>query len=290
MTCINKSVTIIRSNIKRIVKARFSFDIQCVNLSSISRDLSFALSGCGWLIPYHLGAISALRDHGCLPYSSKIAGTSGGAICALIGAADVDPKLALDVLINLSQNYKFKTNIDQGLKTVIKDLLPDDAVSRCNNRLFVTVTRAWPSPITKPTIISTFESNDDLLEVVTASCFIPLYSSRSQVFSQLRRGMYLDGGLFAFIPPVGDISITPFPKRYVIRRRDRRAPDISPDLSLTFRYSLPRLLTWVLQPAPPVILRDLFEEGRKCTDNWLQKNSLQHQHHHHHHHQKHQEL
>lgn len=240
--------------------------------SSRSRDLSFALSGCGWLIPFHLGVVSSLRDHGYLLPSSSIAGTSGGAICALIGAADVDPQEALEVLINLSQNYKFKNDINGGLKSVIRDLLPPDAVVRCNNRLFVTVTRAWPSPITRPTIISTFESTDDLLDVVTASCFIPLYSSRSQVFTQLRRGMYLDGGVFAFIPPVGDVSVTPFPRRYILRQRG--SPDISPDLSVTFRYSLPRLLSWVLHPAPPVILRDLFEEGRKCSDAWLQANTF----------------
>eukprot|EP01041_Mallomonas_annulata_P001676 gene1676-3241_t len=229
---------------------------------------SFAMSGCGWLTPFHFGSMHSFREHGFITDETKFAGTSGGALGALLACSNVDSKKGLETLISLSQNRNFKSNINMGLKDVMRELLPEDAVSRCNNRLFITVTRAWPQPKIAPIIISTFESNDDMLDAVCTSCFIPLYSSR-QIFSPFRRGMYVDGGVFAFMPPIGDITITPFPSKYLLRTR--RKPEVSPSLSPSFKYSIAQLITWVLHPAPPAILRDLFEEGRRASDIWIER-------------------
>jgi predicted acylesterase/phospholipase RssA len=43
---------------------------------------SFALSGCGWLIPFHLGVLDTMKEAGYLTDKSIIAGTSGGSLAA----------------------------------------------------------------------------------------------------------------------------------------------------------------------------------------------------------------
>jgi len=250
-------------------------NIRCCFLSTTSNGLSFALSGCGWLTPFHFGAIDSLRSNGYINESTVVAGTSGGAIGALAAVCDVDPKISLEMLIKLSQNSKFRSNMDEGLYLALMEMIPKDAVKRCNNRLIVTVTRVWPSPGTEPELISTYESNEDIIRAVVASCFIPLYSSKTHLFSLYRQKHYLDGGVFSFFPPVGDITITPFPQSFInyirLIRDNRNQPvDITPDLSTTFHYSIPRLLTWVLHPASTIILRDLYKEGQQSTNIWIQ--------------------
>ena len=251
--------TIAKLNLKAAI--RYS---QNKLLSNVSSAHSFAFSGCGWLTPFHLGVVNALRENMYINESTVVAGTSGGALSALLACSGVSTLEALENIVLLSQNQKFRKNIHSGLRVAISNLLPDDAVVKCNGRLHVVVTRAWPQPKITPIIISNFSSKEDILDAVTTSCFIPLYSDKS-LFIPYREGKYLDGGLLAFMPPVGQITVSPFHRRYVLRR----PPQISPHLSSKFKYSLPRLLSYVLRPAPPDVLRDLYQEGNNCALSWI---------------------
>jgi hypothetical protein len=49
------------------------------------KSRSFAFSGCGWLLPCHLGVIQSMKQHGMLTEKSICAGTSGGAIAVRPG-------------------------------------------------------------------------------------------------------------------------------------------------------------------------------------------------------------
>lgn len=111
---------------------------------------------------------------------------------------------------------------------------PDSILSLCNGRLHTIVTRVWPNPSLDPVIISKYDSVDHLLDSVAASCFIPLYSARrstteirsmSSLYNQ--RSHYVDGGMTAFMPPVGDIRISPLPMRLFPPLLLRRKPHIS---------------------------------------------------------------
>ena len=75
------------------------------------------------------------------------------------------------------------------------------------------------------------------------------------------------GGILAFMPPIGDIKITPFPIRFLDRFLDR-----PPDITLPSDFKLPQLLRWSLFPPEPNILYKLYEEGIRASDNFIAKN------------------
>ena len=134
---------------------------------------SFAMSGSGWLWPFYLGVLKTMRAHGCLNEQSHAAGTSGGSLGAMCAMCDIDPEIALDHVISLSKKDGFLFNIDGGLKDSVRAMLPSDALDRCNGRLHVVTTKLWPNPSSSPTITSQFKEEEDLIDHIAASCFIP---------------------------------------------------------------------------------------------------------------------
>ena len=167
---------------------------------------SFAFAGCGWLLVFHLGVISKMKDAGILTDKSICSGTSGGAIAALIATTNVDTNIALEKIIELSNNKTFQSNKHERLKDILKSMLPSDSLSRCNKRLYIVVTKVWPNPTNKPNIICEYESRDHLLDVVTASCFIPFYSNPTMIATKIRsrEEFFMDGGLSSAMPPIGE--------------------------------------------------------------------------------------
>ncbi|CAM9161021.1 unnamed protein product, partial [Ectocarpus fasciculatus] len=222
----------------------------------------FAFSGCGWLTPFHLGALDALMQHGKINSETIFAGSSGGSIAALVGCSGVHPTLALQKLIELSKNKEFWLDIDAGLRN--KDFMvefPDDIVERCNGRLYVTATRVWPKPSAKVTMFSNYDSLIDILSCVAASCFIPFYCSK-KLYVECRGDRYIDGGLLAIMPPIGQVKISPLPK-IVFPRRLR--PDITPNPPLRIEA----LTKNAFIPPPAHELERLYDIGAESTNRWL---------------------
>ena len=63
----------------------------------ISRPIQVALSGSGFLLPVHVGALQAIEDAG---YAiSALSGTSGGAIVAAIYAVQQDAQKLADLVL-----------------------------------------------------------------------------------------------------------------------------------------------------------------------------------------------
>ena len=177
--------------------------------------------------------------------------SSGGSLGSLLACTDIDPEVALDFVIRLSKDNDFKRDIDLGLKRHVKAILPAGAHKQCENRLFVVTTKIWPNPTLAPHIISKFDSIDALVDAVAASCFIPLYSSRKlSTMVRDHPGLYVDGGVYAFMPPIGDITMSPFPKKWIhpICRKTYVSLESSP-------YTMPQLLKWALFPPDAQILR-----------------------------------
>ena len=65
--------------------------------------LSFAFSGSGWLLPFHLGVIHELRVANLLTNQTHVSGTSGGALAALVSVCDIDTEELLEKLVVLSE-------------------------------------------------------------------------------------------------------------------------------------------------------------------------------------------
>lgn len=181
----------------------------------------------------------------------------------IVACSGMDTRVALEFLIQMSQSKAFKRNIHNGIKESLRTFLPQDILARCNGRLHVCVTKVWPNPQGKVTIINHFDSLDQLLDVIAASCFIPLYSAPS-IAAVIGQERYIDGGIFAFLPPIGEIKVSPIPITF---RRSRQ----SHIHVISKKFSIPQLITGILIPAKPAVLRDLFEEGIKSAEFWIRK-------------------
>ena len=117
------------------------------------------------------------------------------------------------------------------LRTVLQEACPEDEESllaRLNikKNLNIIVTRVWPNPSRDPLTVNQFLSLVDLVDVVAASCFIPLWSHPALSTSIIARpemeekeeekegGRWdvIDGGVVAFMPPLGNVRLSPFPQ------------------------------------------------------------------------------
>lgn len=264
--------------------------------SSVERS-SYAFSGCGWLIPFYFGAIHVLREHKLLNKHSVVAGTSGGALGSLVAAADIDPMHALEVIVETGKarekSSMFTRDIDVLLRSrlmaLLKDTGPDTMLARLNEdrNLNIVVTRIWPNPSHKPFILNQFHTLGDLVNVVAASCFIPIWSDGSLTTKIARRDIevessdldgqdirdisnaskqltVVDGGITAFMPPVGNVRLTPFPEEFIQGAKNKPHIHMPP-----MKYSPIQLLAWTLTPAPEAELRSLHRMGSECAKRYL---------------------
>jgi len=142
------------------------------------------MSGCGWLTPFHLGVARELQDGGFVTASTSCAGTSGGALGAMAMMSGIKIEDALEAMIEFGNKPHLHSDIETNMREVMQRLLdgPDGkggplAIKQCNGRLIVVVTRLWPDTSMKPILISEFQSVPFLIDVVGASCFIPIWSS-----------------------------------------------------------------------------------------------------------------
>ena len=230
----------------------------------VDKTTSFAFSGCGWLTPFYFGVVHKMQQSGYLTKKSLVAGTSGGSLGALVAVSGLEPRVGLDLMIEMSLDKSFKNNIDLGLRKFLPDVLPDDIAHRSNRRLHVCVTKVWPNPTGSPHIISQFDEKKNVVDAVAASCFIPFYSSPRGLFTTIMNkplDCYIDGGVFGFMPPIGDVRVSPFNVLVF-----RRYPHIQIKANV---FSAPRLLSWVLTPAPPDVLEELYNEGYRAAEEWI---------------------
>ena len=208
-------------------------------------------------------------------YMSK---STGGSIAAAICATGMGDEEVLDLLVKSARDKTFNADIDNGIKTMLRQTMPEDAYSRCSGRLHVTLTRVRPKFQTKPVIVSQFASNEELIESVAASCFIPLWSSmRLTTTVGKEEHSFIDGGVFAFVPALHRlvdhdvVSVTPLHEVYGFLHRRRKPVDISPILLSNFNHSLPRLVRWALDPPSDEMLLDLYRAGEESAHIWADK-------------------
>jgi len=269
---------------------------------------SFAMSGSGWLMPFYFGVIEAMKARGVMNDSSIYAGTSGGSLGALIAATNFPTDEALDLIIALSKDQLLWKDVNAGLRRSLRQLMPRDALDKCQGRLHVTATRIWPAPslndLLTPTIISEFDTEEHLLDAVAASCFIPIYSARKLAVN-IRRGarsdsesdsdsdsdrnstnnnvtttasssdneLFVDGGVLAFMPPVGEVTISPFSDaRFPIKPLNFRPIQIH--LDPADGYSFPQLIYWGLNPPGGRKMRELYQKGRDAANRWMDRYEL----------------
>ncbi|KAI1899336.1 hypothetical protein AGOR_G00060740 [Albula goreensis] len=180
-------------------------------------NLSFA--ACGFMGIYQLGVLGAFLRHGqkLLQAVQACAGASAGALVATVLVTAPDKverckeftcRLASEVrsqkLGAVTPGYDFMLALRDG----IEDILPPNAHQIAGDRLHISITH---SRTRRNCMVSHFPSREDLIKVLLASSFVPVYAGIKAVEYQSQS--WIDGGLSDSLPilPVGrTITVSPF--------------------------------------------------------------------------------
>ncbi|XP_075710096.1 patatin-like phospholipase domain-containing protein 4 isoform X2 [Rhinoderma darwinii] len=180
-------------------------------------NLSFG--ACGFLGIYHLGAASAFLKHGqkMLTAVKVFAGASAGSlVAAVLLTAPQKIQESKDFLYAFSEDckkrfpgvvkprYDFMKYLREGIETI----LPAQAHEIAENRLYVSITN---SKSIENCLVSSFASREELIKVLLASSFVPLYAGINAV--EYKGQKWFDGGFTNSLPvlPTGrTITVSPF--------------------------------------------------------------------------------
>jgi len=177
------------------------FDIKKSN----KKQLVFA--GCGGMYNYSLGVASVIQKNCNLDSDVVISGSSAGCFPAMLTALDMD----IDDMFE-TWNVPFLNEVNtfsmgsffHWNNTVRKHTLPkfsDNAYKSVNGRLYCSMTSF---PDLKNHIISDWKSNQDLLDGIMASSFVPLFDN-GKLTSDFRNKKFIDGSVSNSEPlPLGE--------------------------------------------------------------------------------------
>lgn len=153
------------------------------------------------------------------------------------------------------------------LERIAQELLPEDAHVHCSGKAFVAITRLYPFG---NELISEYESNEDLIRALLASCHVPVWFDNT-LLTDYKQSLCMDGGLTNLIPtpPVArPIRISCFPMQgwgesYRVK--------IAPDRYRQSKYTIQELLTMALNPPAEETLFELFEIGRRDAQDYVEQ-------------------
>ncbi|XP_063098795.1 patatin-like phospholipase domain-containing protein 4 isoform X2 [Cavia porcellus] len=244
-------------------------------------NLSFA--ACGFLGIYHLGAAAALCRHGkeLLKNVQAFAGASAGSLVAsvlLTAPGKIEEcneftyKLAEETrrqsLGAVTPGYDFMARLRSGMESI----LPTNAHELAQNRLHVSITN---TKTRQNYLVSDFSSREDLIKVLLASSFVPIYAGLRPVEYQGQK--WVDGGLTNSLPilPVGrTVTISPFCGRLDISPKDKGQLDLYVNINnRDIMLSLANLvrLNQSLFPPSQKKMESFYRCGFNDTVKFLQK-------------------
>ncbi|XP_029929035.1 patatin-like phospholipase domain-containing protein 4 isoform X1 [Myripristis murdjan] len=249
-------------------------------------NLSFA--ACGFLGIYQLGAVGAFLRHGerLLGSLRACAGASAGALVAAVmitapdkleHCKDFTYKFADGVRRQrfgaVTPGYDFMLTLREG----IEEILPSNAHSLAGDRLYISITHSKSG---KNHIVSTFTSRDELIKVLLASSFVPVYAGMQPVEFQGQK--WIDGGFTDSlpIPPVGrTITVSPFagPQDVCPLHRGSFNNHLRlANMSVMFSVENIIRLNQALFPPSPTRMQSLCQEGFDDAVRFLKKEAWMH--------------
>ena len=117
----------------------------------------------------------------------RYAGTSVGAICAILIVCQVTD----EQILSLYENIKNKREFLMYIRDELKRILPSNAYLLCTNKVYISVTSF---PYLQNHILSEYESNDELIDACIASSCMPFLVT-NRLYHTFRKRYYLDGFL-----------------------------------------------------------------------------------------------
>uniref|UniRef100_A0A8C0SIZ9 Patatin like phospholipase domain containing 4 n=1 Tax=Canis lupus familiaris TaxID=9615 RepID=A0A8C0SIZ9_CANLF len=212
------------------------FVFLCVlNFAARMKHINLSFAACGFLGIYHLGAASALCRHGkkLLKDVKAFAGASAGSLVASVlltapekleECNEFTYKFAEEIRRQsfgaVTPGYDFMARLRSGMELI----LPPNAHELAHNRLHVSITN---TKTRENYLVSSFSSREDLIKVLLASSFVPIYAGLKPVEYQGQK--WVDGGLTNSLPilPVGrTVTISPFSGRLDISPQDKGQLDL----------------------------------------------------------------
>ena len=171
-----------RSGRRSLARASASRRVAASSSTSTATD-GVGFSAAGFFFPYHVGvweelvALKVMRSD-----ETPCAGASAGSLVAAMHCCGLTPadgkRILMDVLADCRANGVVG-RVGAVLENALRKELPSDAHERCSRgNLFISVS----SPMMRDgkfaldgELVSAFESFDDLVGALLASCHIPLY-------------------------------------------------------------------------------------------------------------------
>ncbi|NXU09279.1 PLPL1 protein, partial [Pardalotus punctatus] len=199
---------------------------------------SILIRGCSFLIMYEAGVLAALQDLSpdIMKSAYRIYGSSSGSVISTVGLCGCDLGKGYTLLFYILSRLKTSLwGLVPGgtalglLREALRKFLPPNAHELVSGKLHVVVTRLhdW-----RTVTLSGFASNEELIEAITCSCFIPFYFG---LFPPKFRGVrYVDGELAMWTADFVShttITISAFAGEYDICPKD------GPAAFLTFQLS-----------------------------------------------------
>ncbi|KAM9021209.1 patatin-like phospholipase domain-containing protein 4 isoform 2-T2 [Ara ararauna] len=205
------------------------------SLEAKMKRINLSFAACGFLGVYHLGAAAAFYKHGkkLLKEVKAFAGASAGSLAATVllavpenieqskqfayGFAEEVRKLDFGAV---TPGYDFMKTLREGIESI----LPPNVHEIAENRLYVSVTNTRNG---ENHLISNFASREDLIKVLLASSFVPVYAGIKPV--EYKGEKWVDGGITNGLPilPFGrTVTISPFSGRLDICPQDKGHVDL----------------------------------------------------------------
>lgn len=161
--------------------------------------ISIAFNGAFFAWPYQAGVATYVQEHGLLSNNSRIYGTSSGAVVAVMLACGVDIAnvgLAAGMLANERAKQGKRTpffapsNVIPTYFEIFGPTLPSDAHRRATDKLYVATLKL---PRMQRALLSTYASNQQLLDALAASIAIPGVTVKF-AYKTEAHGWCIDGG------------------------------------------------------------------------------------------------
>ncbi|CAH6780096.1 Pnpla4 [Phodopus roborovskii] len=187
--------------------------------------LHLSFGACGFLGIYHLGVAAGLYAHGAglLCDVRGYAGASGGAlVAAVLLTAPEQLEACTRFAHSLAEDARQQPlgaatpsfHLLERLRAGLDQILPAHAHVLAQGRLYVSLTAVNTF---QNRLVSQFPTHEDLVQVLLASCFVPIYSGLKPV--EFQGQDWADGALSCSLPlPPGGrtLTVSPFCGRHDI--------------------------------------------------------------------------
>ncbi|CAD5113547.1 DgyrCDS2709 [Dimorphilus gyrociliatus] len=243
-------------------------------------NLSFA--GCGFLGLYHLGVAQCLVTHGKRFLQENVeffAGASAGSLVAAILSVDstkIDK--GIEVAYELARMVHRKklgvltpgVSLLDPLKETLHSLIPDEGYEVASKKLHISITTHRRPRRNK--LISTFHDNNDLVQCLLASSYVPHLTGTEPV--DFRGSKYIDGGMTDNLPILDNglrtVTVSPFSGTQDICPEDGSSLNMHWNIKKQdFRVSIRNIKRGKHALFPPNNLSNYIERGKRDAERFL---------------------